>query len=61
MNKELLIKKAMLILTVMLFSVSSFAQLPPFTFTAAPTPQTCLGNGSLTFTVSGTQPGATMD
>lgn len=60
MNKELLIK-AMLILTVLLTSVSSFAQLPPFTFTATPTPQTCLGNGTISFTVSGTQAGATMD
>ncbi|WP_116787063.1 hypothetical protein [Flavobacterium psychrotrophum] len=43
-----------------LFSVSLFAQLPAFTLTVTPTPQTCLGNGALTFTTSGTVSGASI-
>jgi len=39
-------------------SLNAFAQLPAFTVTATPTPQTCLGNGSLSFAVAGTAPGA---
>ena len=48
-------------LVLLLSSFVSFAQLPDFTFTVTPTPQTCLGNGALNFTVAGTQPGATKD
>lgn len=43
-----------------LFSISLFAQLPAFTLAVTPTPQTCLGNGSLAFTTSGTVPGASI-
>lgn len=53
-------KKFTLLLAMLFVSCISFAQLPGFTFTVTPTPQTCLGNGSLTFSVSGTQPGATI-
>lgn len=45
----------------LLFSLTAFAQLPSFTVTATPTAQTCLGNGSLAFSVSGTDPAATID
>jgi gliding motility-associated-like protein len=41
-----------------LLSLNAFAQLPAFTLTVTPTPQTCLGNGSLSFAVAGTAPGA---
>lgn len=41
-----------------LFSVNVFGQLNPFTLTVTPTPQTCLGNGSLSFSTSGTTAGA---
>lgn len=39
----------------------SFAQLPAFTLEVAATPQSCLGNGMLTFTVSGTDTAATIE
>ncbi|RYJ45473.1 gliding motility-associated C-terminal domain-containing protein [Flavobacterium beibuense] len=45
----------------LLFSLTAFAQLPSFTVTATPTAQTCLGNGSLAFSVSGTDPAANID
>lgn len=60
MNKELL-TKALLLLTTVFFSLNSFAQLPAFSVTATPTPQTCLGNGALAFTVSGTVTGSSID
>lgn len=49
-----------LLLLMLLCSCLSFGQLPDFTFSVTSQPQTCLGNGSLSFTVSGTQPGAAM-
>lgn len=42
-------------------SWAGYAQLPDFTLTVTGTPQTCLGNGSLAITVSGTDPDANMD
>jgi gliding motility-associated-like protein len=58
MKKQLFIK---LCLLLTLFSgFGAFAQLDPFTLTVTPTPQTCLGNGSLTFAVAGTEPGSSM-
>ena len=44
-----------------LFSQLSFSQLSAFTFNVTPTNETCLGNGALAFSVSGTLPGSTMD
>lgn len=44
-----------------MFSMATFAQLPNFTLTVTPTPQTCLGNGMLGFSVSGTNPSASID
>ena len=40
---------------------STFAQLPNFTITATSTPQSCSGNGSISFTTSGTDPAASLD
>lgn len=58
MKQQLCIK---LFLLFALFSgFGAFAQLDPFTLTVTPTPQTCLGNGVLTFTVADTAPGAVM-
>lgn len=45
----------------LLLSTTVLASLPNFTLTLTPTPQTCLGNGSIAFTVTGTNPAATMD
>ena len=42
-------------------SKSSFAQLSNFTFNVTSTNESCLGNGSLSFTVANTTPGATID
>lgn len=39
-------------------SLGCFAQLPDFTLTVTATPETCPGNGTLTFTTSGTDPNA---
>ncbi|MGV3460432.1 MAG: gliding motility-associated C-terminal domain-containing protein [Flavobacterium sp.] len=45
-----------------LFSIATFAAaLPDFTISATSTPQTCLGNGSITFSTAGTTAGATLD
>lgn len=45
-----------------LLNIAVFANaLPDFTITATSTPQTCLGNGSIAFTTSGTTSGATLD
>lgn len=51
------------IFSILLFFITavSFGQLPGFTFTVTPVDQTCTGNGALNFTVSGTQPGASME
>lgn len=43
-----------------LLSLNMFGQLSAFTLSVTPTPQTCLGNGSLAFSVLGTTPGATI-
>lgn len=58
MNQRLPYLKVLLSIIALVFSLQSFAQLPPFTFNMAVTNQTCLNNGVLTFTTSGTQPGA---
>jgi gliding motility-associated-like protein len=57
MNKKITLLPLMMLL---LISCLSFAQPPDFTLTVAPTPQTCLGNGTLSFTVTGTAAGASM-
>ena len=59
MNQPLPFKRVLFIIAL-LFSLNVFSQLPAFTFGVTPVNETCLNNGSLTFAVSGTQPGATM-
>lgn len=51
------------IITIFLLFISQigFAQLSNFTFNVTATNETCLGNGSLTFNVTNTVPGASMD
>lgn len=49
------------LLVILLAPFVAVGQLPEFTFTVTATPQTCMGNGSLTFTVTGTNPAASMD
>ncbi|GEC79885.1 gliding motility-associated C-terminal domain-containing protein [Flavobacterium aquatile] len=46
---------------IFLFFQLSYSQLSAFTFNVTPTNETCLGNGALAFSVSGTLPGSTMD
>ena len=50
-----------IVLFLLFCSFSVAAQLPAFTVNAVATPQTCQGNGSLMFTVSGTNPAATLE
>jgi gliding motility-associated-like protein len=61
MITNLPIKKILPFAALLLFSVFSYGQLPDFTLNVTPTPQTCLGNGALAFTVSGTDPAASVD
>ena len=49
------------LLIALCISWTGYAQLPDFTLNVTGTSQTCLGNGSLTITVTGTDPDATMD
>lgn len=43
------------------FHCLCFATLPDFTLTVTKTDESCLGNGTLTFNATGTQPGATVE
>lgn len=45
---------------LLFISLHGFAQLNPFTLTVTPTPQTCLGNGSMSFATTGTTAGSTI-
>lgn len=56
MNKKLLLK----LLLVLFFTLPASAQLPAFTLTVTPTPETCPGNGALAFAVNGTNPSASI-
>jgi gliding motility-associated-like protein len=47
-------------LAIFLFCQSAWCALPDFTLTVTKTNETCLGNGSLSFTASGTATGATV-
>jgi gliding motility-associated-like protein len=53
-------KACLSVLFILLVSAEAHAQLPPFALNAVPAHETCLGNGSLNFSVSGTVPGATV-
>jgi gliding motility-associated-like protein len=55
-----LIGRWCLLLACFFFQTIVYAQLPDFTLTVTPTDETCLGNGALTFSVSGTNPNATI-
>lgn len=61
MIKTLLPGRALPVLAALLFSLASVAQLPNFTLSATSTPQTCLGDGTLNLTVTGTDPEASID
>ncbi|MCW4470694.1 gliding motility-associated C-terminal domain-containing protein [Flavobacterium sp. MFBS3-15] len=61
MEKRLPSVKVLLLVMTLIFSCEGFAQLPAFTLNVTPTAQTCLGNGSMAFTVSGTNSSATID
>src|SRR5574343_311146 len=52
--------KAVQIILFIFLSNLSFSQLSNFTFQVTPQNETCLGNGSLTFAVSGTTSGSTL-
>ena len=50
-----------LFIVFLFIGLNGFAQtLPNFVLTVTPTPETCSGNGALSFSTSGTQPGATV-
>ncbi|MEE1896730.1 gliding motility-associated C-terminal domain-containing protein [Flavobacterium rakeshii] len=55
------LKRLLFVLSLLLSCTATFAQLPSFTVSATATPQACLGNGSISLTVSGTNPSATID
>ena len=61
MNRKLPPVKALSVIVMLLLSIFSYGQLPNFNLTVTPTPQTCLGNGSLSFTVTGNDPSASID
>src|SRR5690606_16128303 len=48
-------------LLFLLIGLECFAQLQPFSLEVSATPQTCLGNGTLTFAVSGTNAVASIE
>ncbi|MFP9115612.1 T9SS type B sorting domain-containing protein [Flavobacterium sp. RHBU_3] len=48
------------ILFFLLLPAALFAQLPDFTVSVATTDETCLGNGTMTFTVNNATPGSTV-
>ncbi|NDI98454.1 gliding motility-associated C-terminal domain-containing protein [Flavobacterium sp. LaA7.5] len=61
MINHLPIKKTIAVFVLLFCTLFSYGQLPEFTLTVTPTPQTCLGNGALTFTVTGNDPAASID
>ena len=46
---------------LLFFITNSYGQLSSFTLNVTPTNETCTGNGALSFSVSSTASGATMD
>lgn len=53
-------RNLLFILYFFLFLQQGYGQLSNFTLTVTQTPETCTGNGSIQFSVSGTQPSSTM-
>jgi len=60
-QKNKLPLKAFFCLLLALLCNAIYAQLSSFNLTATPTPQTCLGNGALNFTVTGATAGAAIE
>ncbi|AWH83879.1 hypothetical protein HYN59_01545 [Flavobacterium album] len=58
MKKQLFFKLCLLL--TLLSGFGSYAQLDPFTLDVTATPQTCLGNGTLTFTLTGKTAGSSV-
>lgn len=54
-------KRVIYLFVLLITGITSYAQLPDFTLTVTPTPQTCLGNGTLNFEVQGSDPAASID
>ena len=61
MSTYTLTKRITLSLVLFLCTFCAYAQLPDFTLTVTPTPQTCFGNGQLSFSVTGTNSAASID
>ncbi|AWH83880.1 hypothetical protein HYN59_01550 [Flavobacterium album] len=61
MDIRLPAKRVLLAIITLVFSLDCIAQLPAFTLDVTPVAQTCLGNGSLGFTVAGNNPSASID
>jgi hypothetical protein len=61
MGKEAVSKVFKLAFLFFLFSQFSFSQLSNFTLNVASTPETCLGNGALNFSVANTISGSNID
>ncbi|GGB76722.1 hypothetical protein GCM10007424_15930 [Flavobacterium suaedae] len=61
MSTYSLTKRIIPTFVLFLFTFCAYAQLPDFTLTVTPTPQTCFGNGALNFSVSGTNSSASID
>ncbi|PZR20978.1 MAG: hypothetical protein DI539_09355 [Flavobacterium psychrophilum] len=53
-------KRFFTLMIVMLFASTAYCQLSDFTFSVVKTNETCLGNGSLTFTVNNTTPNSSI-
>ena len=62
MNKTITrhLKYIYILFVLFFFSQKAFCQLSTFTLTVTNTDETCTGNGTLSFSVSGTSPGATV-
>ncbi len=61
MEKETVYKLFKLAFLFFLFSQFSFSQLSNFTLNVTSTPETCLGNGALNFSVTNTVTGSNID
>jgi gliding motility-associated-like protein len=61
MFKQATLQKAISLLIFLFITLSSYSQLPDFNLTVTTVPQTCLGNGALNLSVSGTNPAASID
>ncbi len=60
MSRQFRSSSFLLFLTVLFFTQIAFGQLPDFTLAGTATNETCTANASITYAVSGTEPGATL-